>query len=365
MANGSQVRSTGRAVVIGRAVIAGALLGLGVGCAGGLDVLGLGADDAEIVAVARSMADGGDLPGAHAEYERLLAEHPGSVGVAVGQAYLQMLGDDLAGADATLAAALPSAGDAAGAIHLRRALLALRWGGRLDDVRDHAEESGLPAGALLAAEVYLVDLEHERAAALLRDASDAPGAVGQVAAAYLDMMDSGDLHLGELADATALWALGERQNACEAAESPLIELTSEHPDRDALLLLWAGRAVTSGLPAVARRLVDMMSGPPVGQAWRLQATDAMVLLSEGKASAALGKFASLRQAVASGDVPADGLADALATACAISKDADTAMKLVQGVESAAAAKCLLRWGDAAAAIGVAPDGPLRSFLEGM
>jgi hypothetical protein len=63
------------------------------------------------------------------------------------------------------------------------------------------------------------------------------------------------------------------------------------------------------------------------------------------------------------DVPRDGLEDALATACALAKDPEVASRLVAGVESAAAARCLLQAGASGAAGAQAPPGSLKQFLE--
>ena len=65
----------------------------------------------------------GDLPAAAAEYERLWADHKSSVDVAVGYSYTQLLAGDIVGADTTLSQIEPVAGDRAGEIRLRRALV--------------------------------------------------------------------------------------------------------------------------------------------------------------------------------------------------------------------------------------------------
>jgi hypothetical protein len=79
----------------------------------------------------------------------------------------------------------------------------------------------------------------------------------------------------------------------------------------------------------------------------------------GESDAGLAMFEGLE---ADPEVPADGLADALATACAVAKDPGVAQKLVTGVESAAAARCLMQAG-APGAGSQAPAGSLKQFLE--
>ncbi|MFT4627164.1 MAG: hypothetical protein ACI8PZ_005845 [Myxococcota bacterium] len=311
----------------------------------------------EVVEGAHSALRSGDLPAAADEFARLAADHPEVVEVAVGHAYMQLLAGDTRGADATLAAVEPTAGDDLGKIKLRRALVALN-GGDLDGVKSHGKASGLPEGKLLAAEVHLVDLESDEAMQILREVSGAGGPVGDAAGRYLSMLDSGDQIQAGLAEATALWALGERESSCEAAEE-LVKALGDDGDKNAQLLLWAGRAVTSGLPGVATSLLDDIDFPPEGQAWRVQATRAMVSVAEGDVEEGARILSALEEAGA----PADGLADAMATACGLTDDRSAAKELAGRVESAAAARCLLHAGAGRAAMDQAPPGALKTFLE--
>jgi hypothetical protein len=301
---------------------------------------------------------GGDLPAAAASWEALAADHPDSIDVAIGHAYTQLLAGDTAGADATLAAVEPTAGEKVGEIKLRRALVALRAGKQLDAVKKFGAESGLPEGKLLAAEVHLVDLESDEGAALFRELGSAGGPVGETATTYLQMLESDNQHLAGLAEATALWALGEREQAVKSAEELVKALPADHPGKPEILMLWASRAATSGKPAIANSLLDDLDSPPAGQAWRVEATRAIAAVAAGEMDDARAKFEALR----AGGAPPAGLDDALATACMVAADADAARQLVQGVESAAAARCLAKAGDAGAA-GQAPPGPLKTFLE--
>ncbi|MBA2320178.1 MAG: hypothetical protein H0V89_03395 [Deltaproteobacteria bacterium] len=300
----------------------------------------------------------GDLPGAAASWETLSVDHPDSVDVAVGRSYTQLLAGDTAGADATLAAIEPTAGEKTGEIKLRRALVALRAGKQLDAVKKFGAESGLPEGKLLAAEVHLVDLESDEGAALFRELSAAGGSVGETAATYLRMLESDNQHLAGLAEATALWALGEREQAVKSAEELVKALPSDQEGKPEILMVWASRAATSGKPAIANSLLDDLDSPPEGQAWRVEATRAIAAVAGGELDVARSKFEALR----AGGAPPAGVDDALATACMVAADADAARQLVQGVESAAAARCLAKAGDAGAA-GQAPAGPLKTFLE--
>jgi len=345
----------------GRWIVGAVLLGATLGCASLEGLMGGGTPD-EAIAEADALASSGDLPGAYDAYAELSAQHPESVRVAVGLSYMQMLTGDLAAADATLAGVEAAAAeDELAQIKLRRALVALRQRD-LDLIREHGMASGLPEGRLLAAEVLLVDLEREEGAAVLRELASEPGAVGATAAQYVDML-SGDSSLADLAEVTALWSLGVRESACEAAEDLVKQLPPDYQAKDEMLLLWAGRAVTSGLPAVSRSLLDEITFPPEGQEWRLRATQGMILLAEGDSEAAMARFDALKDAAQRGELPSDGVADAVATACLLAEQPAMRKKLVAGMESAAAARCLMAAGDASAAQAAAPPGILKTYLE--
>jgi hypothetical protein len=322
------------------------------------DMLPFGSAGPEVVAEANSALKDGDLPGAGAQYAELTASHEGSVHVAIGQAYMQMLQGDNDGADATLASVEESAGDALPEVKLRRAIVAMR-AKDLDAVKLHGSASGLPEGKLLAAEVHLVDLEADEAAQIFRDVSAAGGAVGQTATTYLTMLDSEDQIQAGLAEATALWALGERESACESAEELVPALSDDDESKSEQLLIWAGRAVTTGKASVASSLLDNLESPPEGHVWRVQATRAIIAVAEGEADEGI----HILDALAEGGAPADGIADARATACALASDRAKAKELVAGLESSAAARCLMQAGADRVAPTQAPAGALKSYLE--
>jgi hypothetical protein len=160
-----------------------------------------------------------------------------------------------------------------------------------------------------------------------------------------------------LAEAYALWSLGEREAACNAASELLSSLETE--GRDEELLLWAGRAVTSGHPGDASAMLDAMEAPPAGQVWRVQAVKAMVAIADGEPQRGVAIFTAL----ASMGPPADGLSDALATAAALTDDREVAKQLAGSVESAAGARGLYEAGAVRAAANQAPSGPFKTFLE--
>lgn len=338
---------------LGRLAI-GIVFAVGLGCSG---LFGGPADDHVLVEPAEALLQQGDLPAAAEEYKRLYAENPDSVSVAVGFAYVQLLANDIVGADTTLAAIEPKSGDKVGEIRLRRALVALE-AQDLDRVEMLGMQSELPEGKLLAAEVHLVDLESEEAIRLFREVSATGGVVGETATTYLKLLESADQHKASLAEASALWALGDRSGACNAVKESLKALAEDDPDKDSLLLLWAGRAVVSGRIEVAKSLLED-AFPPEGQQWRVQSTLAMIALAEGRVDDAKKIFGALRD---DEKVPKAGLDDALATACGVVRDATIAKELLEGVESGAAARCLAAVG-AEDAGGRAAEGPLKNFVE--
>ncbi|MEZ4240107.1 MAG: hypothetical protein R3F59_28945 [Myxococcota bacterium] len=189
----------------------------------------------------------------------------------------------------------------------------------------------------------------------------AGGVTGETAATYLALVESGDQHKASLAEASALWALGDRAGATDAVKDSLKAMDNAEPERDTLLLLWAGRAVASGRPGVAKALLDDLVFAPEGQEWRYKATEAMIDISEGRTKAGVARLRALHD---DPDVPRQGVEDAMATACVLTRDPAVAKEIVQGVESAAAARCLAELGiDGPSAAEIAPDGPLKDFLQ--
>ena len=320
-------------------------------------------DPAAVVAPAEGKLKDGDLPGALSEYKGIVEANPDVAEAHIGLAYVQMLAGKYDAADGTLKKAQEIEGleeNVQNEIKLRRALVALR-NGDLENTQNYGESSGLPAGLVLAAEVYLADAEADAAIPLLEQAkSNGSGSVKSAAATYLDYLGDAETGRAQLAEATALWALGQRADACETAEELLRFLPPEYEERDQLLLLWAGRAVASGQPGVAEGLLDEMGGTVPDQVWRAQATRALIAVANEDYETGREIFTALGQ----GGAPADGLADALATAAAISGDASFAESIAGGVGTAAVARGLLAAGADGAAKDAAPGSSmLARYLE--
>jgi hypothetical protein len=324
-----------------------------------------GGGGAEVTQSAEALLKAGDLPGAVAEYEKIAAENPESPHALQGVAYAKLLAGDYAASDKLLSdAAGKAAGDTKllGEIELRRAIVALR-AGRMDDVKAHGQASGLPAGAVMAGEVMIADSDNTEALKLMKSAAEAGGAVGDTAKKYAELLESTQDGDKDLAYVNAVWSVGggeDRGGVLEAARDVLRLLPEDRADRSEMLLVWAGRALTVAQPAMARDMLDAISTPPEGQAWRIRATEAMIAIAEGRNDEGLATFAALAEAGA----PSDGLSDALATAAALTKDAEVAQKLAGSVESVAAARGLMEAGASEAAKQAAPDASSYSKVLG-
>lgn len=302
----------------------------------------------------------GDLPGADTKYQAAAAEYAGHVDVASGAAFMALQRGDSAAADQLLAAAEAEAGERLPEVKLRRALVALR-SGDLEQVKAHGLASGLPQGKLLAAEVALADGEREEATALLTEAKAAGGPVGDAAGGYIDLLSSADPMVAGLSEAQALWALGARKVAVRSVEEVVRNLPDDFAGREEQLLLWAGRAASTGETQVARNLIDALIFAPEGQQWRKIATLALVACAEGDGATCLRTLKGLE-----GTAPEDGLADARATAAVLiaGTDPEVARKLAGPYISNAAARALLEAGDATAAKESSPGGVLGQYIAG-
>lgn len=315
---------------------------------------------ADPVAEADALLATGDVTGALAGYEAALAADPADVDAAVGVAFGAYLADDLERADEVLAAAEPNAGERVGEIKLRRALVALASGD--DSVGEHAEASGLPAGKVLLAELALADGEQDEAVGLLTGVRETPGPVGDAADGYLTLLEDPDPSVAGLAENYALWALGERSVAVRSVEE-VVKAMPEDSDRKATeLLLWAGRAVSEGETQVASNLLEAISFPPPGQAWRVMATRAIITCADvangdGDPEACVAGFDELE-----GKAPADGLLHARATAAMLAGDGNLSGRLLPDHPNAASAMAAYNSGDADLARQLAPSGLLSEHI---
>lgn len=334
------------------------VLAISLGCNKIKGLFGEGGKEA--AAKAEKKLQAGDLPGAADAYEAAVKAHPQSVDCATGAAYMALLKGDLKAADAYLVAAEKDAGDRAPEIHMRRALVALR-AGDLDQAAAEGKASGLAAGKLIAAEVSLADGERDLAKALLQDVKKSGGALGEIASQYLQLLASKDPVVAGMSEEQALWALGKHKVAVRSVEELVKALPDTVEDRNEQLLLWAGRAATIGETDVARSIMSAMIFPPKGQAWRKVATEAIIACADGDGDSCAKMLDSLE-----GSAPADGLADARATAAALiaRHDPAAAKKVAGSFASNSTARALLEAGDRDAALDAAPQGGmLAKYLD--
>ncbi|MFZ5481888.1 MAG: hypothetical protein ACOZNI_34325 [Myxococcota bacterium] len=323
-------------------------------------VMALLNDPSKAVGEAESKLKGGDLAAASAAYDEAAKKAPTNVDAASGAAYMKVLAGDFAGADALLAAAEAGAGEKAGDVKLRRALVALEMKD-LDKVKELAVASGNPTGKLLAAEVELADGNRDAAKALLEEAKGAGGPVGDTATKYLELMGDQNPLVAGLSEAQALWALGERKVAVRSVEDLVKAYAESRDDGADQLLLWAGRAAAVGETQIAGNLLDAITVPPAGQSWRVQATRGIAACADGEAAKCKQIFDALQTAA-----PSDGYTDARVTAAlAIAeKDADAAKELLDGLSGDAAARALAAVGDKSAGAEAAVDPILKAQMGG-
>jgi tetratricopeptide (TPR) repeat protein len=313
----------------------GGLLALGAGCDQlPIDIEALMGGSGGLAPETQEKMKAGDIPAVYEAVKDVPKEEL-DVETAKYLAFAQLTRGEYAEADATLAAVAEKATpEELPGLSLRRAIVAMR-AKNVEDVKKHALASGLPEGKLLAAEVLIIAFDQDAARELLQGVQSTPGAVGQTATSYLELLNGGPEYEA-LAEITALWALGDRSTACEQAAEMMAEI-EDSPKKAELQLLWAGRAVTSGHPAVAKALIDEMTElPSPDQAWRRQAVLAMVAIAEGEYEKGLRMFEQLEEAGA----PGAGLADAIGTAIALCRDQTVAKRLAGDLESIPVSKGL-------------------------
>ncbi|MBT3218330.1 MAG: hypothetical protein HN348_04510 [Proteobacteria bacterium] len=239
--------------------------------------------------------------------------------------------------DGELLRALESHPEASAELSLRRTLLAARHGD-IESVGLNARASNTSAGDLFAAEVLLVDLQTEEAKRLFhRAVEQGQGSVQITAEHYLQWLDSDDSSMAALAEVTALWALGDWATACDEAEEVVKGLRDEELRRSKSLL-WASRAVAARRPDVAQGLLDDMGTPPLGQAWRFQAIQAMIWLADGRIDESRDRLDQLRV-----EHPVE-VEDALVTACLTTEEPAIGEELIRGIDSIEADLCRVHHG---------------------
>lgn len=308
----------------------------------------------EATEAAKKQMRSGDVVAAADAFDVAAKENPDSVDAATGAALAALMRGDTDAADSHLQRVQENAGDRAGEVRMRRAIVAQRakdW----DAMREHGEASGLDAGLLMAGEAALADGEREEAEALFTRVG---GGAAQIAGDYLNLLRSDNPVLAGLSEAQALWALGLRKVAVKSVAPVLGDYPADEGDRDDQLLVWASRAISVRETKTARTLLKLVSAD-AGDGWRRDASSALADCADGNAGRCQRGLDRLEKTA-----PADGLADARVTAAALiaRKDPQAAKDLAGPYRSAGAARALYAAGARQMAARSTTEGPLSNFV---
>jgi hypothetical protein len=221
------------------------------------------------------------------------------------------------------------------------------------------QASGLAPGKLLAGEALLTESEWGDAADVFSEVAQGQGEYAVVANRYLSLLGN-DGELGELAEVTAAWAVGNQSWALEN----IVDVTGRLPrgwnDDDQEMLVWAGRAVGVGNADVAEALLRSVRSLPTEQNWRKTATMALVHCARGDASRCASMLDGLE-----GEAPAYGLMHARATGATIlgRSDAVAAVALLGDSMSNASGNAAYIAGDMTSALRLTPQGLFNDYLR--
>ena len=323
-----------------------------------------GADYTAQLKEAQTMLENGQISSANSAYLAILKEDPKQVEAATGAAYVSMLKGDYGKAEELLAGVTgvvengESAGKNAGDIYLRRAFVAVEQK-EYSVAQQHALASSLDLGRLLAAEIYLIDGETDKAVELLKQVSAQPGK--KLAKQYLSLLESDNSWLPSYAEAQASWALKDYELAVRSVGAMLGKLEGVLPDYEETVLLWASRAAVVGQPEISQNLLGLnLSGLEASQQLRVEATKAMAYYVEGDILKGNSILESLK------DAPSLGVQHMKITTAVVigEKDPQTALALLKGIDGTAAAQAYSRLGKNKKAINIVDSGLFQKYLEG-
>jgi hypothetical protein len=311
----------------------------------------------DVGAAAAAMAQG-DISGAMALYREVAAVDPSNLEVAIALSYGALLSGDLESADNILRGAEGAAGGAIGEVLVRRAMVAVERGD-MSAVVQLGRASGLAAGKLLAGEALLTESEWGDAGDVFRELAEGQGDYAVVANGYLSLLGD-DGELGELAEITASWAMGNQDWVMET----IVDVTSRLPngwsEDDQEILLWAGRAVGVGNADVAEALLGSVQRIPTEQAWRKTATMALVHCARGDAERCTSMLDGL-----DGAAPGYGLMHARATGSTLlgTSDREAAVAILGDSISNASGNAAYMAGDMTTALRLTPQGLFSDYLR--
>ena len=248
----------------------------------------------------------GDFPAAQSIFEKALEQDPNNHNALTGVAYLSMLRGDYASADQSLAKAQQALDldteegkSVVSALLLRRGMIAIRDGAFIKALQ-YCAQSELPAGYLFAAEISIIEGEHEDALEYLNKIQSSDSKMRRIVSKYTDLLeDSSDWGV-LLAESQASWALGDYKVAVRTVKGPLLDwLAQKDPKQHDRILLWAGRAASVGEVGVGNELLESVSKIRQSQVWRVEATRAILTCAspeDAQRKLCLEQFSQISQA---------------------------------------------------------------------
>jgi tetratricopeptide (TPR) repeat protein len=298
----------------------------------------------------------GSLSQAEKSNAAQLKENPEDSNALMGAAYLASMRGDFDKASDFLRKAEAGASDIK-TVYLRQAIVGLKAGKSLKEVRDLADRSGTNYGSLLCAEIDIVEAE---------DLDDIKGRLEglkdtdfeDIADLYLSLLDRED---GEdLAAANAGWALGSNYGVVLSNFNLGAEILDSSNPKDAeMLLLWTGRAIQEKSYDLAADWLKRVSKQDGLLEERRMATKVIIgCLKKPSSSVCDRKIKSLK--ISSGLKHATQLTAARGL---IKSNPDIAKDLLDGTKGATAAYYWYQLGDVSKAEQAGEDSDVLDFLE--
>lgn len=297
----------------------------------------------------------GDLSKAEKSNDDQRKGYPDDANALMGAAYLASMRGDFDKASSLLKQAEAGASDPK-ALKLRQAIVALKGGVDLAEVKALADASGTNYGALLCAEIDLVN--DEDADAIKERLENLKGTeFSKVASSYLALLEREDGI--DLAIAHAGWALGRNYGVVLSnfrLGSEILDPTNEEDAQ--MLLLWSGRAIQESSYELADTWLKSIPKQSGVLEERRVATQAILACVSNPSKSSCNKVVSLK--VSSGLKHAAQLTAARGI---LKSNPDIAKSLLQDTQGATAAYYWYQLGDVAMAEKAAGDSNIIEYLE--
>lgn len=297
----------------------------------------------------------GDLSKAEKANAAQRKEYPEDANAMMGEAYLASVKGNFDKASSLLKQAEAGASDPK-ALKLRQAIVALKGGADLAEVKAFADASGTNYGVLLCAEIDIINDE---------DVDDIKGRLeglkgtdfANIASAYLALLEREDGI--DLAIAHAGWALGRNYGVVLSNFRLGAEILDPTNQDDAqMLLLWAGRALQENSYELAESWLKKIPKQSGLLEERRVATQAILDCVSNPSTSVCNKVLALK--VSSGLKHA---AQLTAARSVLKNNPDIAKLLLQDTQGATAAYYWYQLGDTTMAEKVAGDSNIIEYLE--